>query len=113
MGSNTEASAVHTTCPQVPPFLPPSYPTSVCYNAIVYHSSATMTRTFQFEVQMTCESCASAVKKALAQMNGLHSVKTSVEEQTVTVIAVEEITMEEVGNKIKSSGKAVKDSRIL
>jgi hypothetical protein len=46
-------------------------------------------------------------------MNGLHSVKTSVEEQTVTVIAVEEITMEEVGNKIKSSGKAVNDSRIL
>ncbi|KAB5513027.1 hypothetical protein GE09DRAFT_981466 [Coniochaeta sp. 2T2.1] len=72
-----------------------------------------MTRTFRFEVQMACEGCASAVKKALAPMNDLRSVETSVDEQTVTLTAVEEITMEEVGNKIKSSGKVVKDSRIL
>lgn len=46
-------------------------------------------------------------------MNGLQSFETSVEEQIVTVIAAEEITMEEVGNKIKSLGKVVKDSWIL
>lgn len=65
----------------------------------------------KLEVGMTCDGCASAVKRILGKMEGITAVETNVEEKIVTVTA-DGVTAEEMVEKLakwsEASGKYVK-----
>ena len=45
-------------------------------------------KTYRFEIEMTCEGCANAVKRVLSKLGGdVSSVHTDVENNTVTVVS--------------------------
>ncbi|KAM5361658.1 hypothetical protein ACJA88_014371 [Fusarium oxysporum] len=56
---------------------------------------------YQYDVKMACNGCATAVKKAVNAHADVESVETSVEEQKVTVIASD--------GKVIMGGRELKD----
>eukprot|EP00527_Entomoneis_sp_CCMP2396_P006597 CAMPEP_0198142004 /NCGR_PEP_ID=MMETSP1443-20131203/4902_1 /TAXON_ID=186043 /ORGANISM="Entomoneis sp., Strain CCMP2396" /LENGTH=72 /DNA_ID=CAMNT_0043804917 /DNA_START=203 /DNA_END=424 /DNA_ORIENTATION=+ len=60
----------------------------------------------RFNVGMTCEGCAGAVKRILGKMDGVHSIDTNVEGKTVVVEADESVTPEMMLEKLKKWGNA-------
>eukprot|EP00339_Tiarina_fusa_P012248 CAMPEP_0117053686 /NCGR_PEP_ID=MMETSP0472-20121206/37146_1 /TAXON_ID=693140 ORGANISM="Tiarina fusus, Strain LIS" /NCGR_SAMPLE_ID=MMETSP0472 /ASSEMBLY_ACC=CAM_ASM_000603 /LENGTH=72 /DNA_ID=CAMNT_0004768863 /DNA_START=38 /DNA_END=256 /DNA_ORIENTATION=- len=69
-----------------------------------------MTQT-KFDVGMTCEGCASAVKRILGKIDGVKSVDANVEAKTVVVEADDSVTPEFMLEKLmkwsNASGKSV------
>eukprot|EP00593_Proboscia_inermis_P002304 CAMPEP_0171293744 /NCGR_PEP_ID=MMETSP0816-20121228/2082_1 /TAXON_ID=420281 /ORGANISM="Proboscia inermis, Strain CCAP1064/1" /LENGTH=73 /DNA_ID=CAMNT_0011764929 /DNA_START=59 /DNA_END=280 /DNA_ORIENTATION=- len=65
----------------------------------------------KFDVGMTCEGCASAVKRILGKMDGVTEVKTDVAEKSVVVVADESASSQEMLEKLlkwsEASGKSV------
>eukprot|EP00562_Extubocellulus_spinifer_P005640 CAMPEP_0178520828 /NCGR_PEP_ID=MMETSP0696-20121128/27618_1 /TAXON_ID=265572 /ORGANISM="Extubocellulus spinifer, Strain CCMP396" /LENGTH=73 /DNA_ID=CAMNT_0020151723 /DNA_START=57 /DNA_END=278 /DNA_ORIENTATION=- len=65
----------------------------------------------RFDVGMTCEGCASAVKRILGKMDGVSDVQTDVEAKTVVVTAdasvSPELMLEKLEKWSKASGKSV------
>eukprot|EP00542_Grammatophora_oceanica_P022341 CAMPEP_0194046982 /NCGR_PEP_ID=MMETSP0009_2-20130614/23287_1 /TAXON_ID=210454 /ORGANISM="Grammatophora oceanica, Strain CCMP 410" /LENGTH=73 /DNA_ID=CAMNT_0038692477 /DNA_START=96 /DNA_END=317 /DNA_ORIENTATION=+ len=65
----------------------------------------------KFNVGMTCEGCASAVKRILGKMDGVSSVETNVEAKTVVVNADAGVSPAEMNEKLQkwsaASGKPV------
>jgi copper chaperone len=65
----------------------------------------------KFTVGMSCEGCASAIKRILNKVDGVHNVETNVESKTVLVDADPSITPQFIFEKLekwgKSSGKSV------
>eukprot|EP00550_Attheya_septentrionalis_P000698 CAMPEP_0198289264 /NCGR_PEP_ID=MMETSP1449-20131203/7513_1 /TAXON_ID=420275 /ORGANISM="Attheya septentrionalis, Strain CCMP2084" /LENGTH=73 /DNA_ID=CAMNT_0043987567 /DNA_START=35 /DNA_END=256 /DNA_ORIENTATION=- len=65
----------------------------------------------RFNVGMTCEGCASAVKRILGKMDGVTSVETNVETKTVLVTADEQVSSHDMLAKLmvwsNASGKSV------
>lgn len=57
--------------------------------------------------------CASAVTAAITALPNIQSVDASVEKQTVSVVAADDVTFDRVRLAIQSSGKEVKGIRIL
>eukprot|EP00560_Eucampia_antarctica_P006035 CAMPEP_0197824650 /NCGR_PEP_ID=MMETSP1437-20131217/1880_1 /TAXON_ID=49252 ORGANISM="Eucampia antarctica, Strain CCMP1452" /NCGR_SAMPLE_ID=MMETSP1437 /ASSEMBLY_ACC=CAM_ASM_001096 /LENGTH=73 /DNA_ID=CAMNT_0043424367 /DNA_START=41 /DNA_END=262 /DNA_ORIENTATION=- len=66
----------------------------------------------KFDVGMTCEGCASAVKRILGKMEGVTNVETIVETKSVVVSADESVAPEAMLQKLEkwsqASGKYVK-----
>ncbi|KAL9189496.1 hypothetical protein ACHAXT_009171 [Thalassiosira profunda] len=69
-----------------------------------------MTET-RFDVGMTCEGCASAVKRILGKVDGVTDVATNVEAKTVVVTHGEgvskELMLEKLQKWSQASGKSV------
>ncbi|KAK4070239.1 hypothetical protein Purlil1_13535 [Purpureocillium lilacinum] len=72
-----------------------------------------MARTYEFDVQMSCGGCASAVTTAITALPNIQSVNASVEKQRISVIAAGDTTFDQVRLAIQNTGKKVKGSRIL
>eukprot|EP00529_Nitzschia_sp_RCC80_P038294 CAMPEP_0113467472 /NCGR_PEP_ID=MMETSP0014_2-20120614/14831_1 /TAXON_ID=2857 /ORGANISM="Nitzschia sp." /LENGTH=72 /DNA_ID=CAMNT_0000359779 /DNA_START=133 /DNA_END=351 /DNA_ORIENTATION=+ /assembly_acc=CAM_ASM_000159 len=65
----------------------------------------------RFDVGMTCEGCANAVKRVLGKIDGVESVECNVEAKTVVVQAPEsvdpQLMLEKLEKWSKASGKSV------
>eukprot|EP00584_Thalassiosira_punctigera_P007772 CAMPEP_0172532530 /NCGR_PEP_ID=MMETSP1067-20121228/5551_1 /TAXON_ID=265564 ORGANISM="Thalassiosira punctigera, Strain Tpunct2005C2" /NCGR_SAMPLE_ID=MMETSP1067 /ASSEMBLY_ACC=CAM_ASM_000444 /LENGTH=73 /DNA_ID=CAMNT_0013317061 /DNA_START=240 /DNA_END=461 /DNA_ORIENTATION=+ len=69
-----------------------------------------MTET-RFDVGMTCEGCASAVKRILSKLDGVTNIDTNVEAKTVVVThgdaATKEVMLAKLTKWSEASGKSV------
>ncbi|KAL7533900.1 hypothetical protein ACHAXR_005516 [Thalassiosira sp. AJA248-18] len=69
-----------------------------------------MTET-RFDVGMTCEGCANAVKRILGKVEGVTDIKTNVEAKTVVVthgdVTSSALMLEKLEKWSKASGKSV------
>ncbi|KAL3769387.1 hypothetical protein ACHAWU_008796 [Discostella pseudostelligera] len=69
-----------------------------------------MTET-RFDVGMTCEGCAGAVKRILGKIEGVTDIEANVEAKTVVVTHSDAVTKEEMLEKLQkwsqASGKSV------
>lgn len=65
-----------------------------------------MTTTTKFDVGMTCEGCAAAVKRILGKIEGVSSVDTNVEAKVVIVQAEESVSPQFMLEKLEKWGKA-------
>ncbi|EXU95765.1 heavy metal transporter (heavy-metal-associated domain protein) [Metarhizium robertsii] len=72
-----------------------------------------MTRAYEFDVQMSCGGCASAVKRSVASMQNVLSVDASVEKQKVNVTVADDVEFDLVRQAIEMSGKKVIEGRII
>ncbi|KIM28807.1 hypothetical protein M408DRAFT_329255 [Serendipita vermifera MAFF 305830] len=66
-----------------------------------------MTKSYVFDVKMTCGGCSGAVSRALGKMEGLQSYEVDLEKQSVVVIPAT-ATYDEVYEKIKKTGKEIR-----
>lgn len=62
---------------------------------------------YVFEVQMTCEGCANAVKRALGRLEGVKSVEVNIQDQKVEVDTAPDLTLEQVQQTIAKTGKKI------
>jgi len=66
----------------------------------------------RFDVGMTCEGCASAVKRILGKVDGVSEIKTDVPGKSVVVTADASVSPQDLDAKLqkwsKASGKSVK-----
>lgn len=69
-----------------------------------------MTET-RFDVGMTCEGCAGAVKRILGKVEGVTDIETNVEAKTVVVTHANSVSKQDMLQKLEkwsaSSGKSV------
>ncbi|KAL7439470.1 hypothetical protein ACHAXM_007084 [Skeletonema potamos] len=69
-----------------------------------------MTET-RFDVGMTCEGCANAVKKILGKLEGVSDIQTNVDAKSVVVLHDESVSKEVMLEKLQkwsaASGKSV------
>ncbi|KAL7496912.1 hypothetical protein ACHAWT_005150 [Skeletonema menzelii] len=69
-----------------------------------------MTET-RFDVGMTCEGCANAVKRILGKVDGVSDIQTSVEAKSVVVVHDESVSKDDLLAKLQkwsaASGKSV------
>eukprot|EP00561_Arcocellulus_cornucervis_P001462 CAMPEP_0185806346 /NCGR_PEP_ID=MMETSP1322-20130828/4384_1 /TAXON_ID=265543 /ORGANISM="Minutocellus polymorphus, Strain RCC2270" /LENGTH=73 /DNA_ID=CAMNT_0028502431 /DNA_START=107 /DNA_END=328 /DNA_ORIENTATION=+ len=66
----------------------------------------------KFNVGMTCEGCASAVKRILSKCDGVEDVQTNVEAKTVVVVTADDsvspqVMLEKLQKWSAASGKSV------
>lgn len=64
-------------------------------------------------LRLTRAGCASAVTTAIKALPNIQSVNASVENQTVSVVAADDTTLDQVRLAIQNTGKKLKGSRIL
>eukprot|EP00566_Odontella_aurita_P029614 CAMPEP_0113536612 /NCGR_PEP_ID=MMETSP0015_2-20120614/6356_1 /TAXON_ID=2838 /ORGANISM="Odontella" /LENGTH=73 /DNA_ID=CAMNT_0000435993 /DNA_START=62 /DNA_END=283 /DNA_ORIENTATION=- /assembly_acc=CAM_ASM_000160 len=67
----------------------------------------------KFEVGMTCDGCANAVKRILGKIDGVSNVDTNVEAKTVVVTADDSISPEFMLEKLQKWGNAAGKSVAL
>ncbi|EWY79725.1 hypothetical protein FOYG_17120 [Fusarium oxysporum NRRL 32931] len=72
-----------------------------------------MTHSYEYDVQMSCGGCASAVRKAVTALPDVQSVETSVEKQKVNVIVADDVTFDQVKLVIQNAGKRVNGGRVI
>ncbi|EWY79748.1 hypothetical protein FOYG_17142 [Fusarium oxysporum NRRL 32931] len=72
-----------------------------------------MTHSYEYDVQMPCGGCASAVRTAVTALSDVQSVETSVEKQKVNVIVADDVTFDQVKLVIQNAGKQVKGGRVI
>ncbi|EXL39084.1 hypothetical protein FOCG_18297 [Fusarium oxysporum f. sp. radicis-lycopersici 26381] len=72
-----------------------------------------MTHSYEYDVQMSCGGCASAVRTAVTALSDVQSVETSVEKQKVNVIVADDVTFDQVKLAIQNAGKQVKGGRVI
>ncbi|OIW24985.1 antioxidant and copper/iron homeostasis protein [Coniochaeta ligniaria NRRL 30616] len=72
-----------------------------------------MTQSYEYDVQMSCGGCASAVRTAVTSLRDVHSVETSVEKQKVNVTVADDVTFDQVKLVIENAGKHVKGGRVI
>merc|ERR1712000_171085 len=75
--------------------------------------SSAMARAYEFDVQMSCGGCASAVTSAVTALPNVQSVNTSVEKQTVNVVTADNTTFDQMRLAIQNTGKKVKGGRVI
>jgi len=70
-----------------------------------------VTTTTKFQVGMTCEGCANAIKRILGKIEGVSDVQTDVQAKSVVVISNEHVSKDEMLQKLEkwseASGKSV------
>ncbi|SCU99278.1 LAME_0G02542g1_1 [Lachancea meyersii CBS 8951] len=67
---------------------------------------------YHFDVVMTCEGCSNAVNRVLTRLQpDVSNIEISLEKQTVDVVSV--LPLEIVLEKIKKTGKQVKNAEVL
>ncbi|KAJ4517930.1 hypothetical protein ABEF93_005707 [Exophiala dermatitidis] len=71
-----------------------------------------MTHTYSYNVAMSCEGCASSIKRTLNGIPGVKSVDTSVKAQSVTVATDGSITLQAISQAIRATGKEVKSEEV-
>ena len=69
--------------------------------------------TTKFDVGMTCEGCAGAVKKVLGKLEGVKDVSTNVDKKTVVVKAAKEVTADAMLESLQKWGTAANKSVAL
>jgi len=62
---------------------------------------------YKFNITMTCGGCSGAVERVLKKLEGVKNFDVSLESQTATVTADENLDYATVLEKIKKTGKAV------
>jgi len=62
---------------------------------------------YKFNITMTCGGCSGAVERVLKKLDGVKNFDVSLESQTATVTAEENLDYATVLEKIKKTGKAV------
>ncbi|KAJ9139024.1 hypothetical protein NKR19_g7613 [Coniochaeta hoffmannii] len=72
-----------------------------------------MTQFYEYDVQMSCGGCASAVRTAVNSLPDVQSVETSVEKQKVNVTVADGVTFDQVKLAIENAGKHVKGGKII
>ncbi|KAG6357607.1 hypothetical protein INS49_013484 [Diaporthe citri] len=65
------------------------------------------THTYKFNVSMSCSGCSGAVDRVLKKLEGVESYEVSLESQTATVVAKEDLPYEKVLSTIAKTGKKV------
>ncbi|TQN69776.1 Metal homeostasis factor atx1 [Colletotrichum shisoi] len=63
--------------------------------------------TYKFNVSMSCGGCSGAVDRVLKKLDGVKSYEVSLESQTATVVAEENLPYEKVLQTIAKTGKKV------
>ncbi|PWN37663.1 heavy metal transport/detoxification protein [Meira miltonrushii] len=66
---------------------------------------------YQFNVKMTCSGCSGAVTRVLSKLEGVETFDVSLENQLVTVKGT--APYDTVLEKIKKTGKEVKDGKVI
>ncbi|SCU95842.1 LAFA_0G02630g1_1 [Lachancea sp. 'fantastica'] len=67
---------------------------------------------YHFDVVMTCEGCSNAINRVLTRLEpDVSNIDISLEKQTVDVVSV--LPLETVLEKIKKTGKQVKNAQVL
>ncbi|KAG8833535.1 Cytosolic copper metallochaperone [Serendipita sp. 399] len=69
-----------------------------------------MTKSYVFDVKMTCGGCSGAVSRALGKMDGIDSYEVNLEKQSV-VVRPKTATYDEVFEKIKKTGKEIRSGK--
>jgi len=62
---------------------------------------------YKFNITMTCGGCSGAVERVLKKLDGVKNFDVSLESQTATVTAEENLDYATVLEKIKKTGKTV------
>ncbi|KAF7845748.1 hypothetical protein BT93_L0832 [Corymbia citriodora subsp. variegata] len=62
---------------------------------------------YNFNVTMTCGGCSGAVERVLKKLDGVKSYDVSLDKQTATVVAADNLDYSTVLEKIKKTGKKV------
>ncbi|CEP64365.1 copper metallochaperone ATX1 LALA0_S11e02432g [Lachancea lanzarotensis] len=67
---------------------------------------------YHFDVVMTCAGCSNAINRVLTRLEpDVSNIEISLEKQTVDVVSV--LPLETVLEKIKKTGKQVKNAQVL
>ncbi|KAH8768885.1 heavy-metal-associated domain-containing protein [Diaporthe sp. PMI_573] len=66
-----------------------------------------VTHTYKFNVSMSCSGCSGAIDRVLKKLDGVESYEVSLENQTATVVAQEDLPYEKVLQTISKTGKKV------
>jgi len=64
--------------------------------------------TYKYEVAMTCEGCATAVKNVVGKVKGVSAVNCDVKKKEVTVQSSAEVTQKDIDAAMKKTGKKYK-----
>ncbi|PVH78955.1 hypothetical protein DL98DRAFT_655824 [Cadophora sp. DSE1049] len=72
-----------------------------------------MARTYEYNVKISCGSCASSIKQAVNGKPGIKSIDIALETQTVTVVTDDDVTFDIVPAMIKQAGKEVQGGKLL
>ncbi|KAL1883286.1 Cytosolic copper metallochaperone [Diaporthe australafricana] len=65
------------------------------------------THTYKFNVTMTCSGCSGAVDRVLKKLDGVESYEVSLDSQTATVVAKNDLPYDKVLATIAKTGKKV------
>ncbi|KAL2274285.1 hypothetical protein FJTKL_03539 [Diaporthe vaccinii] len=71
------------------------------------HTTMADTHTYKFNVSMSCSGCSGAVDRVLKKLEGVESYEVSLESQTATVVAKDDLPYEKVLATIAKTGKKV------
>ncbi|KAH6656362.1 heavy-metal-associated domain-containing protein [Truncatella angustata] len=69
-------------------------------------------KTYKFNVSMSCGGCSGAVDRVLKKLDGVESYDVSLEKQEATVVAKPELEYETVLKTIKKTGKKVNSGEV-